>query len=286
VSWKIGLCAFFLNGSLTAAQEPRPTQSFAIIGDAGKYNANTKAVQQSIARSGITKLILPGDNLYSGTYAQQWSPWAGYDFSVVAIGNHTAGYKQELKYFSMPGEYYAKDIEGIRFLVLNSDNSRTVDEQARWLEDQLTDNNRFGFATFLVWHHPPYTVSNFHGWKEKAAFQTRMRSLLKTYGDQITGLLVGHDHIGAVYCLDRMPMVVSGAIWDTRKPNQNTYQDSTDGTLVAPQWVYPEGTTVWGRLDFEPATGTSTIQFIRATDDQVLYRASFGQTDDKALCAF
>ncbi len=286
MSWKIGLFASFLSGALFAAQEPQPTQSFAIIGDAGKYNANTKAVQQSIARSGLRRLILPGDNLYSGTYAQQWSPWAGFEFSVVAIGNHTAGYQQELKYFAMPAEYYAKDVGGIRFLVLNSDNSRTVNEQAEWLEDQLANSNGFGGATFLVWHHPPYTVSSYHAWKEKATFQTRVRSLLKTYADRITGLLVGHDHIGAVYCLDSMPMIVSGAIWDTRTPNQKAYRDSADGTMVTPQWVYPEGTVVWARLDYEPATATGTIQFIRATDDQVLYRAAFGPTIDKALCAF
>lgn len=286
MSWKLGFPVLLLSGSLNAAPEPMPTQSFAIIGDAGKYNAQTKAVHQSIARSGVTRLILPGDNLYSGTYAQQWSPWSGFEFSVVAIGNHTAGYQQEMKYFSMPSEYYAKEIAGLRFLVLNSDNTRTVNEQADWLEGELAKDNRLAAATFLVWHHPPYTVSSYHGWKEKAAFQNRMRALLKTYGDRITGLLVGHDHIGAVYCLDRLPMIVSGAIWDTREAQQKNYQDSKDGTQVAPQWVYPEGTAVWARLDFELATATTTIQFIRATDDQVLYRASLGSRDDKALCAF
>ena len=83
---------------------------YGIIGDAGLWNSAMKDVQKSMLQAGVSRTILPGDNLYLGTYAQQWNPMisAGFSFDVVAIGNHNGGYDAEMRFFKMPSEYYSK----------------------------------------------------------------------------------------------------------------------------------------------------------------------------------
>src|SRR5687767_3277637 len=83
--------------------------SYAVIGDAGMWNENSKMVRDSIYRSSVKDLILPGDNLYNGKdYDTAWAPWKklGLNFAFVAIGNHNASYRSEIRYFKMPGEHY------------------------------------------------------------------------------------------------------------------------------------------------------------------------------------
>ncbi len=275
--------AFVLTASLFSSFAHATTASFAIIGDAGKFNSNTKLARDSIARSGVKDLVLPGDNLYSGTYSQHWTPWSDFEFSVVAIGNHNDGFANEVKFFEMPGEYYVKTVQGVRFIVLNSENKKSYAQQASWFEKQLQDKTA-PLPTYVVWHHPPYTVTSFHDWEERRDFQEAMRPLLKKYRERITALLVGHDHIGASYCLDTLPMIVSGAIWETRTPQKMSYWDK-DGTRVEQRWIYPEDTIVWAKLDVDSESKESNLSFIRAEDDQVLWEGSLGNNADNSFCS-
>ncbi len=267
--------------SLSFTATASATQSFAIIGDAGLWNGNTESVRDSIRRNKVTQLVLPGDNVYWGTYDQQWKAWTGFDFSVVAIGNHNNGYKREIDYFKMSGEYFSKTFaDGVRFLVLNSDNDRNVEEQRVWLEKELEKDSPM---TFVVWHHPPYTVTSLHRWEEKYKFQVAMRSILKRYENKITALLVGHDHIGAFYCLDKMPMIVSGAVQETRFPETKNYQ-ANDKVNVNAKWVFPFNTPVWARLDIEPNSEKFSVKFIRASDDKVLFSSELSENPRKNIC--
>ncbi len=106
----------------------------AIMGDAGEAGADLNALKRSVMREGISSIIMPGDNLYSGTYASVWNDWkkSGLNFDIVAIGNHNDGYENEIAYFNMPAEYYSVKKDGARFIVLNSDNEENVAEQFAW----------------------------------------------------------------------------------------------------------------------------------------------------------
>lgn len=257
-------------------------QSFAIVGDAGRWNSKSKSVRDSIKRLGINQLVMPGDNIYEGSYEEHWTPWNGFSFPVVAIGNHNNGYQREIDFFKMDGEYYSRTLGGARFLVLNSDNRKNVESQKAWLEKELQKDTD-AKLTFLVWHHPPYTVTSVHSWEEKYDFQVAMRSLIRRYGDKISAILVGHDHIGAFYCLDKMPMVVSGAVQDTRKPENFNYQ-ADDKVQVAAKWVYPENTPVWSRLDLDADNERFSIKFIRASDDSVLFSSELSESPLSNIC--
>jgi hypothetical protein len=90
---------------------------FAVIGDAGRWNSNTQMILNSINHFETKRLIMPGDNLYTGTYEQQWGVWkkAGFTFDVIAIGNHNDGYANEVKFFGMPAEFFAKNYPILSF---------------------------------------------------------------------------------------------------------------------------------------------------------------------------
>jgi len=91
------LCLSFF-AALAAINVQANTQAFAVIGDAGRTNSNSVSVRNSIARSGIQDLILPGDKLYSSPYENVWRPWSSFK-SVVAIGNPNDGYQNEINFF-------------------------------------------------------------------------------------------------------------------------------------------------------------------------------------------
>jgi hypothetical protein len=190
------LCGFLAVFSIVS--DASADTQMAVIGDAGRTTPSSRLVRESIAKSGIQRLVLPGDNLYSGSYQSVWNPWisARLSFDVVAIGNHNGGYRQETAFFSMPSEYYAKVIDGARFLVLNSDNESTAAAQANWLNTELRSAREP--LVFVVYHHPSYTISTFHNWEEKAVFQRALRPVIWANRAKITALLVGHDHVATM----------------------------------------------------------------------------------------
>ena len=262
-------------GTLTCASASRKvadtgTFSFAIIGDAGRWNANTKSVQKSISDDGIRNLILPGDNLYderkqTSSYADIWSHWPGFNFEVVAIGNHYKSYSEEEQYFKMPGEYFSKVVDkDIRFEVLNSDDDDKGQEQADWLDRDLKHaSEKF---IFLVYHHPTYNVCIYHKWQQKEKFQTALRTVIWKNRDKITGIIVGHEHVAALLTFNDLPVIVSGAAMETIPYIADDYSEGE--VHVKTQWNY-EKVPYWTRLDLNTGTAEATVSFVRAKDSHV-----------------
>lgn len=266
VSKSFALLSLAFLSTLPLAGRAAADTQMAIIGDAGKTTPSSAQVRNSIVKMGVSQLILPGDNLYSGTYQSVWSPWtaARLSFDVVAIGNHHGGYKQEMAYFGMPGEYFAKVIDGARFLVLNSDNVSTATPQAKWLEAEL--NSAKEPLIFLVYHHPSYTISSFHKWEEKAAFHQAIRPLIWKYRSKINALLVGHDHLATVLHFNDLPVIVSGAIHEQRDDQGVNYVDH--GIAIKTAWFFDRN-PYWARLAYRSNTNEAQFDFVRATDNKV-----------------
>jgi|GEM_PF-1232910 len=244
-------------------------EGYAVIGDAGVWNENTRAVRDSIQRSGIRRLIMPGDNLYNplSTYDREWLPWkkAGFLFEAVAIGNHHLGYDREAAYFEMPGQVYAQVLPGVaRFLVLNSDSRDSVEQQADWLQEQLEQATEP--AVFAIFHHPPVSLTSMHEWKEREDFHKRIRPLLFENRDRLTGLLVGHDHLAGLYDVDGLPVILSGATHELRGVERA--KEKQAGFTVKTQWVF-DGKPTWVRLKRVVSGNSWLAEFVRAADDQV-----------------
>lgn len=255
-------------------------QSFAVIGDAGRITSGSNSVRNSILRSGVRNLVLPGDNLYSGTYEGVWKSWSDFDFSVVAIGNHNKGYQNEINFFDMPGEFYSKEYDGgLRFLVLNSDNTLNIERQMKWLEREL---QKEASITFLVWHHPSYTLGD-HSWDGKIKFQNTARRLIRQYSSKISAVLLGHDHIAAFYCADNVPLILSGAIQETTQPVTRNYK-AEDGVKISTKWVFPQSTPTWVRLDVDAESQSVVVKYIRASDNKVMFKSRLDEANKSSIC--
>lgn len=240
--------------------------TFGIIGDAGNWNANSKSVRDSLIIDRVTNLILPGDNIYDLNldYEDIWKNWIikGFKFPVVAIGNHTKGYAEEMRFFSMPDEFYSKHIENIHFIVLNSDNNRTAQQQAAFLKTEL-ENSRNKFI-FIVYHHPPFSIR--HQWQERKDFQLATRPILIEFKEKITAVLVGHDHIASLIQMDTIPVIVSGAVFESfRIP----WIDTSLGELgIKTKWS-SSGGYYWTRLDVDKARNQVWINFVGTAGERV-----------------
>lgn len=240
---------------------------FAIAADAGKTNSNSDDSRASMERAGTYDLILPGDNLYTSTYDAVWSPWSdrGFTYPIVAIGNHNDGYSNEIRYFQMPGEYYSKQFLGVvRFIVLNSDNNGTAAQQGAFLDHELAQATEP--YIFIVYHHPTYTLSHVHNWEEKRDFQLAVRPVLQRHRQKITALLLGHDHLALLAHFGDLPVVIDGAIWETRQ--DTAVNDIQQGVKVTTDWFY-DGKAHWAKLEIDEQAHRAIVQFIRSSDDKV-----------------
>lgn len=243
---------------------------FAVVGDAGLWNSNSKSLLASITSFKTQRMVMPGDNIYSGTYEKAWTPWrnAGITFDVVAIGNHHLGYANEIKYFGMPGEYFSKSyLNGeVVFLVLNSDNTANVSEQMTWFETQLKATT--AKQVYVVYHHPSLTIGE-HKWTEKKAFQTKIRALFKTYRSKITAVMVGHDHVAALINFDNLPVIVSGS---AQSPDKGSPVNNVQEGVQVKSEIYFSAQPYWVQ---QVTTGgdSAEFSFIRAKDNKVLCKA-------------
>jgi predicted phosphodiesterase len=273
-SLRIGVCLL-----LACTENLLFSQSnFASIGDAGALTHESKMVRESIHSHGVKQLILPGDNLYNHvlySYEKVWSPWTalGMQFAMVAIGNHNQDYKIETKFFDMPDEFYTKKIDGIRFIVLNSDNEKRIAEQAVFLEKVLEGTT--SPYVFLIYHHPSYTVSSFHNWEEKKEFQLAIRPIIWKYRSKLTALLVGHDHLASLLHFNDLPVILSGAVQEVRRDTMVDHIDRTDPqnpVVIKSAWYF-DHTPYWAKLSVptekDPKASFASVDFIRAKDNHV-----------------
>ncbi len=211
---------------------------------------------------------MAGDNLYNSSYNTVWTDWikSGFSFDVTAIGNHNDGYKNEMAFFKMPGEYFSKVFENhVRFIVLNSDNKKNVNEQMSFLEQELLTAKEK--MIFLVYHHPSYTLSHFHKWEEKRDFQLAIRPLLIKYRSRITAVLAGHDHLAMIAEFGDLPIIISGAVQEVRS-DIAVADSSQDGVRIKTDWYF-DGKPYWTQMKFDTNFNSVAMDFIRATDDQV-----------------
>lgn len=237
--------------------------SYAIVGDAGIRNSTTELLRKNLAANKMSQLIMPGDNLYlpKSTYSSTWDIWKqeGFQFPLVAIGNHNKGYANEVAYFQMPAEYYYKESKGALFIVLNSDNTATASQQIAWLDKVLTQS-QYVF-NFLVYHHPTITVTDTHEWEEKKVFQIGMRQIIKKHASKITSLIVGHDHAAGIFTLDGLPMILSGASWESRSIKLPIMKDPEINAVGL--WASTNRGFWWSRLDYNALTKEAYVHFNR-----------------------
>lgn len=242
-----------------------------LLGDAGRWNASTKKLKESMERVGVKSLVMPGDNLYKGTYEAAWEPWfkAGFDFPIVAIGNHNDGYQKEIQFFSMPAEVYSKTVDGfLKFIVLNSDNKKNIDMQMEFLNSELAA--AVEPFVFVVYHHPTYTLTKDHTWPERREFHVAIRPILAKHRQKITAVVLGHDHIASMGHFGDLPYILSGAGQNLRRGS--AIDNVQAGVRVKSEWLKAEE-EIWIQLEASAKSQVVELRAIRAKDDRVLCTA-------------
>jgi predicted phosphodiesterase len=231
------------------------------MGDAGFWNRYAQEVRDSLIDSEVKQLILAGDNLYDtqSSYQTVWDHWTrkGFEFTVAALGNHHRSYQEEMQYFGMPAEYYSKVIGAIRFIVLNSDNQSNVQDQATFLEQELR-NSRENF-NFVIYHHPPFSLR--HTWEERKSFHLAIRPILHRFDHKITALIVGHDHVASLVSMGDIPVIVSGAVFESFNIPRIHYV--MEGKEIQTKWS-SHGGYYWTRLDINEMDEVVWINFVRS----------------------
>ena len=247
----------------------RNPQRFAVIGDAGHWNIHAEKVRDSILKRGVQNLILPGDNLYdtSLNYDDVWSHWINSDlnFSVTALGNHYKTIPSELSYFGMPSNFYYKDLGSVRFIVLDSETQDVLDQQIALVEDAL-ENSPHQFNV-IVFHHPMATISYRHGWRERQDFHLAMRPVFEKYQKKINLVINGHDHLATLFTYNDLPVLVSGAVFESRPAPAFEYQQE-GGAFISTKWVNKNG-YYWVELEFLPDENLIKLNFIRTDKPEV-----------------
>lgn len=248
----------------------------AIMGDSGEAGSEMNALKESVLNEQALSILMPGDNLYKGTYASVWNGWkkSGFNFDIVAIGNHNGGYKNEIEYFNMPAEYYSVKKDGARFIVLNSDNERNVTEQMTWLKNELDQANEN--LIFITFHHPTFTITKSHTWTEKKIFQLQMRQVLKQYSSKISALILGHDHVSEFMYFGATPVIVAGSGREVRNEKPVSFTD--DGFLVETQFMAPR-TQHWALMEIETGATEARVTFIRVSDNKKICGAFFKRSE-------
>lgn len=251
---------FIFLGSLSFAG------NMAIMGDAGESGKELNALKNSLELRKITSLIMPGDNLYAGTYSSVWDSWkkSGFKFDVVAIGNHNNGYDREVQYFGMPAEYFSTIQMGARFIVLNSDNKKNVQDQMTWLDRELTSATES--LIFLVYHHPTFTVTDSHDWEERPEFQNKMRAILKKHGSKISALIMGHDHITTFLDFGSIPAIIAGSGREVRNASPVSYEDS--GFQIQTRYLAPRSQH-WAILEIMDGAQQAKVHVVNVSTQAI-----------------
>ncbi len=247
------------------------SQSVAVVGDAGVISNSISQIRASVLRCGVRDLVLLGDNLYFAerdSYESIWQPWRneGLNFAVTALGNHNAGYDREMAFFQMPQENYQRKIGPFEFIVLNSDNRDSVNNQIGFLESAFAQS-RSPFK-FLVVHHPFVTVSDRHKWTERYDFQKLFRQFVEAQQNEIVAILSGHDHVASLTKVNDLPLIVCGASWEFFAPKFLNYQDGPFHILS--EWRY-QGHPHWVRLECFEDLGEVWAHFVDAKMDRTVH---------------
>jgi hypothetical protein len=264
---KVLISAFIIFFSISAEAK---VYTFAVVGDGGMITPEQIKVKDSILKTPIRNLIMPGDNLYELSYEAIWGDWKkkGFNFEITALGNHHGGYDKEIKYFNMPGDFYAKYAKNLLFLVLNSDDPSRIEVQKHWLEKHLKSTNK-KTQVILVYHHSPVTLTPRHGWKEKKSFHEAVFPLILKYKSKIRLIIVGHDHITGLYEVNGIPLLVSGATFQVFKTPWNNYRDVVRNLAVSTKWNAKKLDPHWTRIDVDTEKKLIWLNMVNAKTESV-----------------
>jgi 3',5'-cyclic AMP phosphodiesterase CpdA len=174
----------------------------AVYGDSRSGHDAHRRIVEGIERINPAAVFHTGDLVNNGAKKANWKTFneitADLQFNTPfypAIGNHEKPNDPSTLYFEqfdLPGNerWYTKDINGISFVVLDTDSSLAVgSDQYEWLNARLESMDAHRTIA-VVFHYPPFSTGN-HGGDEKGLKYSIVPLFEKHDVDLVFS---GHDH--------------------------------------------------------------------------------------------
>lgn len=271
----------------TASADPEPF-TFLYFGDSqtGSNSLYSRVIRQAYRTASDARLMIFAGDLVDGgsgsiLHDDEWGAWheaGGFIKAEVPVmatpGNHeyydpAERGKRSLNRYWRPGfafpangpdgleeTVYFTDYQGVRFIVINSDemmrNEESAVRQALWAEGLLKDNPcRW---TVMVFHHPLLSTS---ARRDNKSVRDRLKPLIDKYGVDL--VLTGHDHTYA-----RGNILPEGRKKSGRKAG-TVYVVSVSGSKQ-----YQQDAEKWWDVGL---TLTQTWQAITVNDNQLEFKA-------------
>ncbi|WP_353126161.1 metallophosphoesterase family protein [Parapedobacter pyrenivorans] len=218
---------------VTASDQPTDAFQFIYFGD---VQVNIRSLWSRVIREAFTKApnarlqLYAGDIINRANRDEEWADWfaaGGFIHSMIpglpSPGNHDHinlpnGERAASVFwrpqFNLPlngpkgleETCYFVDVQGVRFISLNSDQAEESDQyleaQRVWLERVLADNPNTW--TVITFHHPIYSPK---GTRDNQRMRETFKPLFDRYGVDL--VLQGHDHTYA-RGMSKIPMDGTG----------------------------------------------------------------------------
>lgn len=183
------------------------------------------------------------------------------------IGNHDTdgGHTKQqcIDYWDMPDRYYTKDINGIRFVILDGNEkgpnykkgypNNINKEQADWLENQLKEADK---PVIVICHQPLAGALEVDNAKE-------IQGILTKYSKKILIAINGHTHIDSHHFIGGVNYVhINSAsyFWMGDKFKHNSYSEQIHKEHPYICYTCPYKDSLYTTLSVNPTTGHISIE--------------------------
>lgn len=193
-------------GYFKVAPTGRADFQFVVFGDTRTRDDLHRRIIQAISKTEPDFVLHTGDLVTDGYDSSQWPVFFDIEREMLrktvffpVLGNHERNNARFYDFFDVNTAYYSFNWGGAHFSLLNSDvnnlspgkaiRERFWQDQLRWLEDDLSQNQKADFR-FVVMHHPPFTANQVPSHMSKET-----PTLVPMFEKQkVTAVFAGHDH--------------------------------------------------------------------------------------------
>jgi 3',5'-cyclic AMP phosphodiesterase CpdA len=206
----------------TAPSDAQPFR-FVVFGDTRTRHDVHRRVVDTLVTHGIPDFVVhTGDLVADGNDSAMWPVFFDIERSLLrqtaffpSLGNHERNSRDYYDFFRVDTPYYSFNWGNAHFSVLNTDVGNAAAspaaretfwaEQTRWLEEDLSANQKADFR-FIVGHHPPMSAVS-----TRQDFNPHMVALVPLFEKyKVTAAFFGHDHNYQHYFKNGIHYVITG----------------------------------------------------------------------------
>src|SRR5215471_16334568 len=212
---------------------------FFVFGDTRTRHDMHRRVIDAVVKQGTPDFVIhTGDLVADGNDSSMWPVFFDIERELLrntaffpSLGNHERNSQEYYDFFRVDAPFYSYNWCNAHFSVLNTDFGNAASskaareafwaEQTKWLEDDLTANQKMDYR-FVVGHHPPMSAVS-----SRQEFNQKMVDLIPMFEKQrVTAGFFGHDHNYQHYLKNGLHYIITGGggapLYNVDKPDPQT----------------------------------------------------------------